>query len=273
MKTNFIKSLKQFLFLFIAVLETASIYAQTNPNSTNLDIGGKSSDSGILHIDYGGSGSQGAPRDKGTGITAVSFESTTNCIFAFPGDIGGNTSSGHGDKGTTGQSGDFDPYDIGGRNSGGRGTSTGGEFANLIDTGGRGSSGTGTGQFDDDDTDPYDIGGKSTTGGLGNNTLVNNIGGSKTPDLGNGCDIGGRGSVGTGYIENEPFSEMTLFASMEYFPGFGCDIETGGRTGQGTSTSGDDDGDDDQYDTGGRGSRGNVGEQFTTFSWHCPDFY
>lgn len=271
MKTNFIKSLKQFLFLFIAVTAVTTGYAQANQNSNNADIGGgKSSGTGLGLFDLGGT--QGAPRGQGTGQIISDASVKTNCIFGYPGEIGGK------DKPTPimmdVDDDDFLTSDIGGRGGhGGRGTGTGGELANLIDTGGRGSSGTGTGQFDDDDTDPYDIGGKSTTGGLGNNTLVNNIGGSKTPDLGNGCDIGGRGSVGTGYIENDMFSETMLFASLEYFPGFGCDIETGGRTGQGTSTNGDDDGDDDQYDTGGRGSRGNVGEQFSTFSWHCPDFY
>lgn len=323
MKTNFISNLKQFLFLAFALIGTFGGYSQSTQNPSiggGKTIRTDSADDLLQNI----GGSKGTPRDNDGGMIVLSSYTKTNCIFASPieiggggrgtgttdtgqlndddfdpYDIGGGRNStgglglvdigGHGTKGTSttmlgADDDDFFPSDIGGRGGRGTGTSTGGEFAYLIDTGGRGLSGTGTGQYDDDDTDPYDIGGKSTTGGLGNYAFASPIGGSKTPDLGNGCDIGGRGSVGTGTGE---FALLTL----EYIPGQGCIFDTGGRdtgtdglnhnpiggkntdtglitiadtggrNGSGTSTSGDnnDDGDDD-YDTGGRGGKSTTGE-------------
>ena len=229
MKTNFIKCLKQFLFLLIAVLGTASNHAQNNPNPTGADIGGKNSDSGILHIDFGGSGSQGVPRDKGS-TTSISFSSKTNCLFLFPSETGRKNSSGNEEKGNMEEPEYciYSPCNIINENN------SAGVFAFIHDIGGRSQGGRTTstdgGQFAGDDIDHYDLDAQITA-----ETIV--------PD------------------------HCINLAYLEYRPGIGCEIDPGGRSGRGTSTTTDGD-DDDDYDTGGRNSgSGNTGEEIVASSF------
>lgn len=299
MKTNFISNLKRVAFLALAVFGAFVGYSQSPQNPS---IGG-SKTPGTDPIGIGGG--KGSSDPIGQIFPIASLNGKTNCIFAYLNDIGGGgkgTSTG----GDTGQFGDddIDPYDIGGGKSSDGGL---GSLYGFSDIGGRGSSGTGTstdtGQVNDD-FDPYDIGGRGTNTGTGTGEfLTYEIGGKNTPgDLGPGSlgtnpfddsddDTGGRGAD----IRTGDFA----MNSLEYIPGRGCDIETGGRDsggglltnqtsdiggkssdtglglivladtggrngGVGTSTNGDYDDDDD---TGGRNSTGTTGESYELFSW------
>lgn len=288
MKTNFISNVKRVAFLALAVLGAFVGYSQSTQNPS---IGGSKTPStdplGDLPFNIGGT--QGAPRDNGTGMIVLSLDTKTQCIFAYPEDIGG------GGKGTTGgdtgQFGDddFDPYDIGGGKSSDGGL---GALYGFNEIGGNGSTGGGKGTSTDtgqvnDDFDPYDIGGRGTNTGTGTGEFLSyEIGGKNTPgDLGPGSlgtnpfddsddDTGGRGAgIGVGQF---------VMNSLEYIPGMGCDIggrdsgggllvltDIGGRNGggRGTTTGGDYDDDDD--DTGGRNSSGTTGESYELFSWNC----
>jgi hypothetical protein len=302
MKTNFISNLKQFLFLALAIIGTFVGYGQPTQNQTNtVDIGGGKSSGDILLFNIGGT--QGAPRDTGTGMIVSSLDTKTNCIFSYPAEIGGrNTGGGKSTPMYTGQvndPNDFDPYDIGGKDStGGLGYVTV-ACIHAVDTGGGKGTSTDTGQVTDpNDFDPYDIGGRGSNTGTGTGEYLSyEIGGKNTP-----------GDFGPGSIGSNPFDDsdddtggrgtdirVGQFAmnSLEYTPGLGCDIETGGRDsggglltnqtsdiggrstdtglgplalvdtggrgGQGTSTGGDYD-DDSDDDTGGRNSTGTTGE-------------
>jgi hypothetical protein len=307
MKTNFISNFKRYAFLALAVLGAFVGYSQSTQNPS---IGGSKTPStdpfGDFLLNIGGS--QGTPRDTSGGMIVLSLDAKTQCIFAYPNDIGGGgkgTSAG----GDTGQFGDddIDPYDIGG------GKSSDGGLRGLYgfnEIGGNGSTGGGKGTSSDtgqvnDDFDPYDIGGRGTNTGTGTGEFLSyEIGGKNAPgNLGPGSlgtnpfddsddDTGGRGAD----IRTGDFA----MNSLEYIPGRGCDIETGGRDsggglltnhtsdiggkssdtglglivladtggrngGVGTSTSGDYDDDDD--DTGGRNSTGTTGESYELFSW------
>ena len=290
MKTNFISNLKRVAFLALAVFGAFVGYSQSPQNPS---IGGSKTPStdpfGDFLLNIGGS--QGTPRDTSGGMIVLSLDTKTQCIFAYPNDIGGGgkgTSTG----GDTGQFGDddIDPYDIGGGKSSDGGL---GSLYGFNDIGGKGSHGTGTstdgGQVNDD-FDPYDIGGRGTNTGTGTGEFLSyEIGGKNTPgDLGPGSsgtnpfddsddDTGGRGNdIGLGQF---------VMNSLEYVPGKGCDIETGGRDsgggllaladiggrgtrGTSTSTGGDyDDDQDDDADTGGRNSSGTTGEAYELYSW------
>lgn len=265
MKTNFISNLKRYAFLALAVLGAFVGYSQSTQNPS---IGGSktpSTDPFGQILDIGGS--QGTPRDTSGGMIVLSSFTKTDCFFTCSNEIGG------GGKGTgttdtgTGQfdDDDFDPFDIGGksstgglglnvteiggRNSGGRGTSTGGELAESLDIGGRGTS-SDTGQFDDD-TDPYDIGGRGghTGTGTGEFAIL-----SLEYIPGDGCifDTGGR-NTGTDELNHNPIGGKNSDGGLIIV------ADTGGRNGTGTSTSGDY-GDDNDDDTGGRGSHGTTGE-------------
>lgn len=254
MKTNFILNLKQSLLLFIAVLGTFVSFAQTSQNPTIG--GGKSSDGGLgglLNI----GGTQGTPRDTG-GMITLALETKTDCIFAYPQDTGGGKSTGGTDTGQ-GQFDDhnFEPFNIGGKSSSG-----GLGLMDAADIGGRGTS-SDTGQFNDDDTDPYDIGGRGghtgtgtgesfafDTGGRGGQGTSSDTG-QYDDDNADPYDIGGRNSGGRGTNTGGEFAALDLV----YFPGCGCIVDTGGRNGSGTSTTGEND-----SDTGGRGTSTTTGE-------------
>jgi len=278
MKTNFITNLKQFLFLFIAIIGTFFSYGQ--PSQTPTIGGSKTPDTGGF-FDIGG-------REEPPTTPLTSLTVRTQCTFAFFNEPGGGkgTSSDTGQvndpddidddtggRGTNTGTGEYSTVDIGGgKNStggledtcpicpdtggGNGGKSTTGEFA-YSEIGGRGTS-SDTGQvdpsydFDDFDTggeitgrpeNVADIGGRDSTGGLR----------TTMPDY----DTGGRGDTGTGMFNDGYF---------EYEPGIGCHFETGGRNGVGTSTGGDYD-DDTDNDTGGRGSKGTTGELPESYAW------
>ena len=192
MKTNFIKNVKQFLFLLVALLGTFIGLAQSTStiggSKTPGDIGGL-----VNPNDTGGK------TPGGIGLIALTPDNPT--------DIGWLGSGGKGTSGDTGQYSDIGggkssdggvllgladtggnhttSTDIGGRND----TSTGGNFCDI---GGRGTS-SDTGQVDDDDSDPFDIG---SNGGV----IIGRpaIGGR---DSGGGfltcVDTGGRNGTGT----------------------------------------------------------------------------
>lgn len=290
MKTNFISNVKRVAFLVLAVFGTFVGYSQS---SQNPSIGGSKTPSTdpLRDLPFNIGGTQGAPRDNGTGMIVLSLDTKTQCIFAYPEDIGG------GGKGTTGgdtgQFGDddFNTYDIGGGKSSDGGL---GGLYGFNEIGGNGSNGGGKGMSSDtgqvnDDFDPYDIGGRGTNTGTGTGEfLPYEIGGKNTPgDLGSGGmgtnpfgnsddDTGGRGAdIRVGQF---------VMNFLEYTPGSGCNVDIGerdsgdgllsnqisdiggrGGRGTGTTTGGDYDGNDD--DTGGRNSTGATGEISEPIYW------
>ncbi|MCF6132813.1 hypothetical protein [Flavobacterium wongokense] len=249
MKTNFISNLKRYAFITLAVLGAFVGYSQSTQNPS---IGGSktpSTDPFGQILDIGGS--QGAPRDTAGGMIVLSQK--TQCIFAYPNDIGGG-GKGTNTGGDTGQlNDDVDPYDIGGR---GTNTGTGtGEFALLTDTGGGRGTSSDTGQRTDPTyTNPMDTGGN---GGvvIGRPELSLEY----IPGVGCLVDTGGRDSGG-GLLNNQS-ADIGGGKSSDTGLGQITVADTGGRNGRGTSTTGDygDDNDDDD-DTGGRGSSGTTGE-------------
>lgn len=215
------------MFLFIAILGSIVSYAQIDQP---YNIGGSKVPGGTDPIGIGGKGSSDP---IGQIVSIVNQKGKTDCFFATLEDIGGK-GTGSGDTGQFGDD-DFDPFDIGGGKSSDGGL---GSFYGFIDIGGNGSTGGGkgtssdTGQVNDPaDLDPYDIGGRGSVGT--GEYVFYDIGGKNTPgDLSSGGlgtnpfdtsddDTGGRGTeIGVGQF---------VMNSLEYTPGKGCDIDTGGR--------------------------------------------
>lgn len=243
MKTNFISNLKRYAFIALAILGAFVGYSQSTQNPS---IGGSktpSTDPFGQILDIGGS--QSTPRDIPGGMIVLSQK--TQCIFGYHNEIGG--------RGTSSDTGQFDDQDVDPYDIGGRGTNSGtgtGEFALLSDTGGGRGTSSDTGQRTDPTyTDPMDIGGN---GGV----IIGRPELSLEYVPGFGClfDIGGRDSGG-GLLTNQN-ADIGGGKSSDTGLGLRTVADTGGRNGQGTSTSGDYGNDDD--DTGGRGSTGTTGE-------------
>ena len=178
MKTNFLNTLKQGMFLLIAVLATFVGFSQSTQNPT---IGGSKTPGDIGgFLDIGG----GKSSDGGLGQMRQFADLTTNtqCNFAYFNDIGG------GGKGTSSDTGQV--INPNGLRTADIGFSIMGSPLEVNEIGGRGSD-TGTGLLT--------IGGRSQEPTFG--FALSDIG---DRDSGGGYllfgDIGGRGDTGTGFI-------------------------------------------------------------------------
>ncbi len=237
MKTNFISNLKHCAFLALAFLGAFVGYSQSTQNPS---IGGSKTPStdpfGDFLLNIGGS--QGTPRDTSGGMIVLSLDNKTNYIFTYPNEIGGRNTGGRGTSSDTGQfdDDDFDLYDTGGGKSSDGGL---GGLYGFIEIGVNGSSGGGKGTSSDtgqvnDDFDPHYIGGRGTNTGTGTGEFLSyEIGGKNTP-----------GDLGPGSLGSNPFDDSDddtggrvidirsgdlAVLSLEYIPGQVCTFGTGAR--------------------------------------------